>query len=63
MPERAIQDETAILAGGTTFYNDRSGYHGNGFIDFPSSGGSARLNNIEGGDGGAENARGLLCQW
>lgn len=48
-----IQSETALLAGGAAVKTDRAGYHGSGFLDFPASGGSAQLDHVNGGAGGA----------
>ncbi len=49
-----IQAEAATLGGGTTARSDRAGYRGTGFLQFPASGGSAQLNGINGGAGGAK---------
>jgi rhamnogalacturonan endolyase len=48
-----VQAESAVLAGGTVVENDRSGYNGAGFVNFPVSGGSAQFNSVSGGNGGS----------
>lgn len=49
-----VQAETAIVAGGAAARTDRAGYRHTGFLNFPSSGGSAEFGRINGGAGGAK---------
>lgn len=49
----ALQAEAAALSGGVTIASNWAGYNGTGFIDFPSTGGVAQWNNVNGGAGGA----------
>jgi hypothetical protein len=49
----ALQAETAALSGGVLVATNWTGYNGTGFVDFPSTGGVAQWNNVNGGAGGA----------
>jgi rhamnogalacturonan endolyase len=46
--------ETAVLGGGAQVRRDATGYRGDGYVDFPASGGSLQINNVNGGAGGVK---------
>ena len=46
-----VEEQVAI---GLQHRTDRAGFRGTGFFTFPSTGGSAELRRINGGDGGAK---------
>ncbi len=46
------QAEAALLAGGVTIDTNHLGYNGTGFANLPTTGGSVRWNNVDGGAGG-----------
>ena len=53
-PPGTIQAETAVLAGGVTVDNNNAGFNGTGFLNFPTTGGSAQFNSVNGGTGGSK---------
>jgi hypothetical protein len=48
------QAESGVLAGGAVAASNHSGYNGSGFVDFPGSGGTLTLNNVNGNGGGTK---------
>jgi lysophospholipase L1-like esterase len=48
-----FQAETGTLAGGAFVETTNSGYRGSGYLNFPTSGGSATFNSVDGVGGGA----------
>jgi rhamnogalacturonan endolyase len=48
------QAESASIGGGVTIDNDRSGFNGSGFANFPVSGGVVQWNNVDGNGGGSK---------
>ena len=48
-----IQVESSSYGGGVTIDSNNAGFNGTGFANFPTSGGFAQFNNINGGTGGA----------
>ncbi len=53
----AWQAETAVLAGGMYVESNWTGFNGTGFVNFPTTGGSVRWNNVDGGAGGLTTIR------
>ena len=49
-----IQGEAAVIAGGVTVDNNNAGFFGTGFLNFPTTGGSAQFNSVNGGTGGSK---------
>jgi rhamnogalacturonan endolyase len=50
----AVGAEAAQLTGGARVRRDASGYQGDGYVDFPATGGSLQWNGVDGGAGGAQ---------
>lgn len=48
-----IQAESATLGGGAFVEATNAGYNGSGYVNFPTTGGTATFNNISGGSGGS----------
>lgn len=48
---QTIQAESAVLAGGVLAESNNAGFHGTGFLNFPTTGGSARFDGIAGNGG------------
>jgi rhamnogalacturonan endolyase len=48
------QAESANIGGGVTIDNDRSGFNGSGFANFPVSGGVVQWSNVDGNSGGVK---------
>ncbi|MEO6085793.1 MAG: alpha-L-fucosidase [Umezawaea sp.] len=47
------QAEQAVLGGGASVESNNAGFTGAGFVNFPASGGSLQLTNVDGGAGGS----------
>lgn len=47
-----VQAEAGVVAGGVTIDNNRLGFHGTGFANFPVTAGSLQFSGIDGGAGG-----------
>jgi rhamnogalacturonan endolyase len=48
------QAENAVLAGGTVSESTNAGYHGTGYANFSTTGGTCTFNNVDGNGGGAK---------
>src|SRR5262249_20255644 len=48
------QAESADIGGGATIDNDRNGYNGSGFANFPASGGFVQWSGVDGDGGGSK---------
>jgi hypothetical protein len=48
------QAESATLAGGVTIDSNNAGFNGTGFLNFPTTGGTATFNNVDGNGGGTK---------
>lgn len=46
--------ESAAVGGGTVIEAVNTGYHGTGYANFPTTGGTLTFNNVDGGSGGAK---------
>ncbi len=51
-PTTTYQAENATVGGGAAIESSNFGYNGTGYINFPSNGGSAQFDNVDGGSGG-----------
>jgi hypothetical protein len=49
-----LQAESAVLAGGTVAETTNTGYHGSGYSNSPTTGGTTTFNNVNGEGGGAK---------
>jgi len=49
-----LQAESAVLAGGTVAESTNAGYHGTGYANFPTTGGTTTFNNVNGEGGGVK---------
>lgn len=49
-----LQAESAALGGGVVFENTNPGFTATGYVNFPTTGGTATFNNVAGGTGGAK---------
>jgi hypothetical protein len=48
------QAESGAIAGGVTIDSNNGGFHGTGFANFPSNGGTLTFNNVDGNGGGTK---------
>lgn len=48
------QAESAVLGGGTVAESTNTGFHGSGYANFPTSGGTCTFGNVDGNGGGAK---------
>ncbi|HEU5080603.1 MAG TPA: carbohydrate-binding protein [Opitutaceae bacterium] len=46
--------ESGVIAGGVTIDSNNAGFHGTGFANFPTSGGTLTFNNVDGNGGGTK---------
>ncbi len=49
-----LQAESAVLGGGAALENTNAGFNGTGYVNFPTTGGLATFNSVNGGAGGAK---------
>jgi lysophospholipase L1-like esterase len=55
LPEGSnYEAESGVLAGGVTIDTNNTGFHGTGFANFPTSGGTLTFNNVDGNGGGTK---------
>lgn len=52
--DTTYQAESAAIAGGVTIDNNRSGFNGTGFANFPATGGTLTFSNADGNGGGTK---------
>jgi lysophospholipase L1-like esterase len=53
-PGSNYEAENGVIAGGVTIDSNNAGFHGTGFANFPTSGGTLTFNNVDGNGGGTK---------